>query len=42
VAQIGPRVATILDEARRRRLSPAVVADRMAERLIAQGVRRVA
>ena len=42
VAQIGPRVATILDEARRQRLSPAVVADRMAERRIAQGARQAA
>lgn len=42
VAQIGPRVTMILDEARHRRLSPATVADRMAERLIAERVRRVA
>lgn len=42
VAQIGPRVTAILDEARRRHLSPALVADRMAEGLIAEGVRRAA
>lgn len=42
VAQIGPRVRMILDEARHRCLSPATIADRMAERLIAESVRRVA
>lgn len=41
VAQIGPRVAALLEEAARCRLSPALVADRMAERLIS-GVDRVA
>lgn len=41
VAQIGPRVAALLEEAAGCRLSPALVADRMAERLIS-GVDRVA
>ena len=41
VAQIGPRVAALLEEAARRRLSPALVADRMAERIIT-GVDRFA
>ena len=41
VAQIGPRVAALLEEAAACRLSPALVADRMAERLIS-GVDRVA
>jgi leucine dehydrogenase len=35
VAQIGPRVTAILEEAARRGLSPATVADETAERLIA-------
>ncbi len=35
VAQIGPRVSAILEEASRRDLSPATVADETAERLIA-------
>jgi leucine dehydrogenase len=35
VAQIGPRVTAILEEASRRSLSPATVADETAERLIA-------
>ena len=41
VAQIGPRVAALLEEAAAGRLSPALVADRTAERLIS-GVDRVA
>ncbi|MGH6651033.1 MAG: Leu/Phe/Val dehydrogenase [Sphingopyxis sp.] len=41
VGQIGPRVAALLEEAARRRLSPALVADQMAERIIAD-VERVA
>jgi leucine dehydrogenase len=41
VGQIGPRVAALLEEAARRRLSPALVADQMAERIIAD-VDRVA
>lgn len=41
VAQIGPRVAALLEEAAACRLSPALVADRMAEQLIS-GVDRVA
>lgn len=39
VAQIGPRVAAILEEASRRGLSPATVADETAERLIASAGR---
>ena len=35
VAQIGPRVTAILEEAARRGLSPATIADETAERLIA-------
>jgi len=41
VAQIGPRVAALLEAAARDRLSPALVADRLAERLIS-GVDRIA
>ncbi|WP_260581758.1 Glu/Leu/Phe/Val dehydrogenase dimerization domain-containing protein [Sphingopyxis sp. PET50] len=41
VAQIGPRVAALLEEAASCRLSPALVADRMAERIIT-GVDRAA
>ncbi len=41
VAQIGPRVTDILDEAAARNLSPAVVADEMAEAIVA-GARRMA
>lgn len=36
VAEIGPRVAKILDEAQRRHLSPALVADEWAEAAMAQ------
>lgn len=39
VAQIGPRVTAILEEASRRGLSPATVADETAERLIASAGR---
>jgi len=39
VAQIGPRVAAILEEASRRGMSPATVADETAERLIASAGR---
>lgn len=35
IQQIGPRVAAILEDASRERLSPAIVADRMAERIMA-------
>lgn len=41
VALIGPRVTTILEESRNRQVSPAFVADRMAEEIIA-GVDREA
>lgn len=41
VAEIAPRVANLLDRAAREKLSPAVVADRMAEEVIA-GAQRAA
>lgn len=42
IAQIGPRVAEILDQARREGRSPALVADDMAERIIASADRQAA
>lgn len=42
VAQIGPRVTAILEEAARRGLSPATVADETAERLIASAAQLAA
>ena len=42
VAQIGPRVTAVLEEASRRGISPAVVADEAAERLIASAGRLAA
>ena len=42
VAQIGPRVTAVLEEASRRGISPAVVADETAERLIASAGRLAA
>jgi leucine dehydrogenase len=42
VAQIGPRVSHILNEARRQHIPPAHVADQMAEAIMAQASRRAA